>query len=231
MHAILGKRLKKKATASRDDPEAARRKERSERILVSEGIAINPDLPPLHFADDAAPRNKREVAYRVLCVLMTALKAERMEQTMVLRVIRQYGLASRFSPVEKEFIRNAEPADDEKKAFLWRYEAAWALLWALGYVPGLSTPNKTCEVKRAVACMRDHNTTTFIGNAKLRPLAQLLDQADLIERYHWSVTDAGLKNMELPAGLDADVVRERRYAFNWLLGYSDKEWDDIRADA
>ena len=210
-----------------NDPEAIKRKERSERILLSEGVPINSDLQLYQLSSDGQPRSDGDVAIRALCVLMTAMKAERMDQTMVLRVTRQYGLASHFSPIEKEFIRNAAPTAHEKTVFVWRYEAAWVLLWALGYIDGLSIPNQTCDVNRAVSCMRDRNTKLFVNDAKLRPQSQLLDQADLIYRYDWSMTDTDQNQRNMPADLKANVVNERRYALDWLVRYPDKGWDEV----
>jgi hypothetical protein len=59
---------------------------------------------------------------------------------------------------------------------------------------------------------------------------QILDQADLIYRYHWAVVDARVKGKQPPAGLDPGIVYERHYALNWLIRYSDQEWDDISTD-
>ena len=228
------------AAATRNDPEAIKRKKRSERILASEGVPINSALPSIQLSGETRPRSSEEVAMRALCVLMTAMKAERMDQTMVLRVIRQYGLAAHFTPVEKEFIRNATPTADENAAVSSKYEAAWVLkyeaasvlLWALGYIDALGIPDQTCDIVRAVACMRGRkNSQSFINDAKLRPLSQLLDQADLIFRYHWSVTDAEQNQRDVPAGLDANVVNQRLGALNWLIRHPDKEWDDFSVDS
>ena len=207
--------------------EAPSRKERSERILMSEGVPVNPALPPIGGSQDLAPRHKEEIAMRALCVLMTAIKAERMDQTMVLRVVRQYGLAGHFSPAEKEFIRNQEPPASQRTRFSWRYESAWALLWALGYVRNLSIPNSSRDVAFAVGSMRDRSTQGFIADAKLRPFDQILDQADLIYRYHWSLIDVALAKQGAPANLNPGIVYERHYALNWLIRHADQDWDDI----
>ena len=224
--------MTKTAAVKGDDPEAIRRKKRSERILVSERVPINTALALIQPTSDKRPRRIEEVAMRALCVLMTAMKAERMDQPMVLRVVRQYALAAHFTPVEKEFIRNATPTDDEKATLLSKYEAAWVLLWALGYIDALGIPNQTCDIGRAVACMRDRNNTqSFINDAKLRSLSQLLDQADLIFRYHWSVTDAEQNQRDMPAGLQANVVNQRLGALNWLIRNPNQEWDDFSVDS
>lgn len=57
-----------------------------------------------------------------------------------------------------------------------------------------------------------------------------LEQADLIYRYHWAVTDARVNAKDTPAGLDKGVVYERHCALNWLIGYMEQEWDEITTD-
>ena len=230
MDLITRKAVKQRHALGASDTAAVLRKQRSERILSSEAVPVNPDLPLLDVRDEVAPRDKDEVALRTLCVLMTAVKAERMDQSMVLRVVRQYGLAAHFSAEEKDFIRNPEPPDKQRSRFLWRYEAAWTLLWALGYVRMLSIPRDACDVAFAVSCMRDRNAQAFIADAKLRPFDQILDQADLIYRYHWSLIDATLAKRGTPVDLNAGIVYERHYALNWLKRHHDQDWDQVTTD-
>lgn len=78
--------------------------------------------------------------------------------------------------------------------------------------------------------MRDRDTEQFIKDAKLRPLNEILDQADLIYRYHWGVVNARLKKTKAPANLQGGVVKERHYMLNWLIGYQDQKWDEISTD-
>ncbi len=230
MDLIARKADKRHTPVGSSVPALIRRKERSERILSSEGVPVNPRLPLLEIGDDVGSRTKEEVALRTLCVLMTAIKAERMDQTMVLRVICQYGLAPHFSPREKDFIRSPEPSDQQRTRFSWRCEAAWTLLWALGYVRSLSLPSTTCDVAFAVSCMRDRGTQQFISDAKLRSFDQIVDQADLIYRYHWALIDAALAKRAAPAELNAAVVYERHYALNWLIRHRHQDWDEVTTD-
>lgn len=37
--------------------------------------------------------------------------------------------------------------------FLWKYEAYWTLLWALGFVEQLEYPDKICDVPLAVSLL------------------------------------------------------------------------------
>lgn len=78
--------------------------------------------------------------------------------------------------------------------------------------------------------MRERTAKTFVAEAKLRPLAELLDQTDRIYRYHWAVVNARVSGTAPPAGLEPGVVLERHYALNWIIGYMEQEWDEITTD-
>jgi hypothetical protein len=209
---------------------ARQRKRRSELIMLSKGVPIDPALPPMDCSVDLAPRRRQDIALRALCVLMTAIKADRMHQTMVLRVVRQYGLAAYFSPSEKNFIRELDPPNAAKMQFSWRYESAWVLLWALGYVEKLESPARRCDSDFAVGSMREKTRQSFIAEASLRPLEQILDQADLAYRYRCSLVQTATENGSPSVNLNAAIVFERHHAFNWLIRYSDRDWDEAAAD-
>lgn len=78
--------------------------------------------------------------------------------------------------------------------------------------------------------MSQKTAKAFVTDAQMRPLSAILDQADLIYRYHWAVVDARVTGRAAPAGLDGGIVLERHRALNWLIGYMDEEWDDISTD-
>jgi len=171
-----------------------------------------------------------EIAYRALALLTVALKGEGLEQPLVERLVKQYGLASHFTPKELAFVENAATSATEQTQFSWRYEAAWVLLWAMGYVDALAKPATICDVRKAVTVMKERTAEQFIAGVRIRPVAEVLDEADLIYRYHWAVVDARVKNNPLPVGLDPDVIQERHYALNWLIGHMDQGWDDVSTD-
>ncbi len=214
---------------ARKSEEALERKARSEVLLSREGLPINPYLPAIEAEPDRF-RSASEVAYRTLALLVAALKGEGLEQPIVDRLVQHYDLASCFTFKETAFVKSAEPSQSECTQFSWRYEAAWVLLWTLSYIEELERPSKICDVPKAVRIMKERSTAQFIAEAKLRPFAQVLDQADLIYRYHWAVVDARIKNKPSPAGLEPGVVQERHHALNWLLGYMHQDWDEVSTD-
>ncbi len=161
---------------------------------------------------------------------MVAVKGEGLEQPIVEKLARQYDLAPYFTPKEAAFIKNPASSEKDRTQFSLRYESAWVLLWALGYVEDLRQPSTICDVAKAVTLMKERTTAQFLADSKLRPLSQLLDEADLIYRYDWAVVDARIKGKPAPSGLDPGVVQERHYALNWLIGYMDQEWDDMSTD-
>lgn len=204
------------------------RKRSSMAQLQSEGIPAIEFLPVIEGEAQAQRRTTEEIAYRAMSLLVVAVKAEGLEQPLVDGVIKKYGLAGHFSPEERLFLENAEASEHDRTQFVWRYEAAYTLLWALGYVDKLEKPSTLCDPASIVSIMHVRTKQQFMADARLRPLPEILDQADLIYRYHWAVVDARLNERLPPSDLDPDVTMERHYALNWLI--QDVEWDDVRTD-
>jgi len=208
--------------------EASRRKARSEAIIGPAGILINPALPPIETEAEARIRSVEEVSYRMIALLVVATKGQ--GNDLYKEIVEDYGLLPHFTPKETAFI--LDPAPSERTCYLsvWRYEAAYVLLWALGYIDELGVPNDLCDVEMVFSSMLRRSSAGFMADAVLRTPGQILDEADLIYRYHWAVVHARINEEDDPPGLNTDVVEERHYALNWLIGYNGQEWDDISTD-
>lgn len=210
--------------------DAVARKARSEARLASEGVPINRNLPVIEGLAGIETRTREAVAWRAMALLVVAAKGEGVDQATVDRIVASYGLQAHFTPAEVAFIRDTSPSDHDRVQFSWRYEAAWTLLWSLGYVETLGKPTTLCDVPRAVGFLMERDASTFIADARPRSPSELLDEADLVYRYHWSVVDARLKGEGAPASLEPGVTMERHHALNWLIGYMDQAWDDVSTD-
>lgn len=206
------------------------RKLRSIAILKAENVPFAEQLPLIATENESVRRTTEEVATRAMALCIVAAKAEGLEQPVVDQLVKDFKLQSVLTPEEKEFIENREPSRHERVQLLWRFECYWVMLWALGFVEELDRPDHICDAKKAVSILLENGREGFLKKAQLRPQSELLDAADLIYRYHWAVVDARIENLEVPAGLDADVVMERHYALNWLIGYLNQEWDDVSTD-
>jgi hypothetical protein len=210
--------------------EALARKERSISVLRDSGIRFIEHLPAIESEKESRRRTANDVASRAMALCIVAVKGEGLEQEIIDKLVSQYQLANVFTPKEAVFIKELNPTQHDRTQFAWRYECYWVMLWALGYVDSLGTPDSICDVPKAVAFLRDNGRDGLLQKAKLRSQREILDAADLIYRYHWAVVNARVNGGDSPKGIDAGVVMERHYALNWLIGYMDQEWDDISTD-
>jgi len=210
--------------------EAIDRRLRSEAILRAEGVPLLASLPVIETAAEALKRSKEEVALRAQCLSLVAAKGEGLDQEIVERVLKSHELRPHLSPKELAFVLDKSPSQHDLVQFIWRHEAAWTLLWALGFVARLGKPDQICDVAFAAETVAGRTRSQFVEDSKLRPISDILDEADLIYRYHWAVVDARLKGQPMPAGLNPDVTLERHHALNWLIGYLEQAWDDVTTD-
>jgi hypothetical protein len=216
--------------AAAPSKEATGRKARSVERLKKEGVPVLDSLPFIEDSQEAKTRTKEEIAQRAIAVCLAAVKGEGVEQKVIDSLVTKFGADKFFTPEEAAFIKEPMPTQEDRIKFSWRYECFWVLLWSLGYVEKLERPAGICDVPKAVSFLRDRDTAQFIKDARLRPLNGILDEADVIYRYHWAVVSARLKGQEAPAKLEGGVVQERHYVLNWLIGYMDQAWDDISTD-
>lgn len=108
----------------------------------------------------------------------------------------------------------------------WKYESCWALLWALGLIDELKFPNEPMtddECQLAIDLVASNESLDeFLSKIKMRSLDEILDQADLIYRYHWACVDARINGKEVD--LFESVVMERRAGLDWLFK-ENADWD------
>ncbi len=219
------------ARAVNDSAEAFARKKRSEALLKAKNVPVNPHLPLIEDAVAVTVRSAEAVTQRALALMLVAVKGEGLEDAIVQRVMADYGIAPFLTPKETAFIQNPEPDQQSRVNFCWRYEGLATLLWALGYQAELAFPDKICDVAGMVTLIRERESyVNLLAGAQARSVEELLDQADLIYRLDWAVVDARLKRLPTPGDMEAGVVYERHYALNWLIGFQDQEWDDVRTD-
>jgi hypothetical protein len=206
------------------------RKRRSDARLRGEGVPVNLWLPVIESEADTALPSVEEVAMRGVAALVVAARASGMPQEQVNALVREYRLDDWFSPDERAFMAQAEPPAEERGIRRWRFEAANVLFWALGFVGHLGAPTAQCDPRALVALVQGQSRAALLAAARPRPVAEVLDEADLIYRYRWALVDARIKDAAAPAGLDDDVAMERHHAFNWLVQHADTDWDDISFD-
>jgi hypothetical protein len=211
--------------------DAQERKARNARRISEHGVKVPDALPPIASEVEVEPRPAREVALRAMSLFLVAVRAEivvsrRGPSIEELKDRFPLGAAS-LSPLEAEFLAEAEPDEKQIPPFSWRYESLLTLQWALGMTPELPSAGKTCDVPSLARRMIRADSERFAENAALRPVNEILDALDLHYRLHWAVRQARQDRKPIPGGIDGGVVYERHYALNWLIRFGDAEWDEV----
>lgn len=209
---------------------AKERRERTGGRLATLGLATPDSLPTTLADEEALLRDPQEVARRAMALMGVALRSEGVEQPKVARFLQQRGMVKSLSPAELAFLKLASPDEAQMRKLTWRYEALWTLLWALGHIERLGPPGVQCNAKFAVKLLNEMPLEQFLGQARLRPSAEILDELDFYYRAHWHAVNATQAGKPPHRDLDPDVIYERHYALNWLTNYMYQAWDDVQTD-
>lgn len=211
------------------DGEAEARKARSIAQLTREGVPVLESLPVIATEAQSTRRPLQEVVGRAAALIVVSVTGETGKAELAQSLIEQFGARAFLSPAEAAFV--ADPlADPQRRTnFAWRYEGLSVMLWALGLAE-LSRPDRIADVPALARLLKGSSQNGLLRDGRLRSQAEILDATDLHYRYDWAVVQARVDGLPAPAGLDPDVVYERHYALNWLIGYAGQPWDGISTD-
>ena len=114
----------------------------------------------------------------------------------------------------------------------WTYEAANALLWALGLLDNVESADcpedVELELNKVFDLINSYDSfNDFISACNLRTETDLQDAFQLYWYYHWNIRDGQIFG-SIPDSISLDVVIERRRALEWLLYSAEGEngdWD------
>jgi Domain of unknown function (DUF4272) len=204
------------------------RKQWMEGIIEEQGIPVNRHLPPIESEAEVQIRSSKEIAERLIALVVVAAKGEGIDQESLDEFVAEKQASAFFSPAEAAFMADPNPSDHDRLQFSWRYESAWVMFWALQYIETpLQFPDTMCDVPLLVSTVKETDDLSAKGRHVTN---NILNEADLIYRYHWAVRQASIDGKESPGGLHPGIVMERHQALNWLICYCDAEWDDVGTD-
>ncbi|AWL28159.1 DUF4272 domain-containing protein [Acinetobacter defluvii] len=208
------------------------RKEQSIEILKQRNIPYIDWLPVIESAEEILSRSAESIAKRAIACLWVIQVACDIDngrydheiKDYVINVLRKMQALDALTEKEKAILYE-EVSQQDVINMIWKYEAYWVLLWALGIVDELNYPENIVDCDFATQAVVSVSTfEEFMKKVKLREIEEILDQADLIYRYDWACVNARLKQQQAPAQLNSSVVVERHGALNWLI-QSDSYWD------
>ena len=211
---------KRSAGVARIGKTAQERKDISIEILKSQGVPYIDHLPLVYETGEVAPREKDEVIARAICSFAAIMCACTIKDNGELTdedkqgakdfLDNRFGCIDKLTRMERRVIEG-EASCDEAVNMSWKYESLWALMWAMGLVKKLDFPKDTCDCDFVMKTFSDD----FSERVKMRGTDEILQALDLIYRYHWACVNARVNGTK-SAGLDEEVVMERRGGLEWL---------------
>jgi hypothetical protein len=198
------------------EPEAYERKLRNEKILEQFNIPYNKSLPVIETSKTVQLRSKDEIINRILALELTISVADDLQASVARR---QYDyILPYLSPKERILVFEDEIPEKDAHEVMFRLTALDALFWAIGLTDEL-------PMHAMVGCQNEFEfDNNKLEQCTLRPVEEILNEADLAYRTHWVAVDARINGFKSPH-VDGDVTYERLYALNWLI--RNEPWDQV----
>jgi hypothetical protein len=201
------------------------RKRASEEFLKQRGVPINPDLPIYESEAQVRAATPEQVAWRACVVSGLVGRALGASRKATSAYFESQGLFAHASAREAAAVRAWWWNAKEKNERGCQVEGLGELAWVLCLIP---RPDhfQFCPGNLVNFLPRAHEPVRpFVQRAQMRPIGELLDEADLLYRMHWAARDAWLTGQDPPNGLPYYVTEERFRAINWVLE-SDVTWEE-----
>jgi hypothetical protein len=209
--------------------EQKNRREKTETFLRLYDIPVNQGLPPVATESETKLRSLKEIIDRVYALLVIALKGEGIESEYLKKLVQDKNITA-FSPKERHIYQSEQLNESARVYATWRYESLYALLWVLGKVDDLKYPSDICDVQKIVDLVFHPSREEFEKAVNLRYKSVILDELDKAYRMNWACVNARIKGQTVAGKLDAGIVYERHYCFNWLTNYQNQDWDNVQTN-
>ena len=208
-------------------PDSVERQDRSIDRLQAMGYEV-PIFLPIASAHEVRLRTLEQVATRAQILYFTAYSAvpNGIDRAVALKQLAPR--VDKLSDNERAYFESVEPGQQEAVNMAWRFEALWVLMWALQLVDDLGPLDAPQVVAEMDDILEKAGGISNLGvDAKLRPVGEILDQADFILRAHWVQRQAARPDSGIETDWTPGVIMERHHALNWLIGFQRSSWDDV----
>lgn len=187
------------------------------------------DSPDEELED--VPRGADEIARRTLVLSAVIACAYGADKRATGEWFTSQSLWADVSLEERGFL-TGEPTPQEQIDMTWRVEALVPLLWALRKIDSMPSLAQQFDPTEAIKKLvfPPAPIAPFVATAILRSEAEIRSEYEKVYDAHWRVRDAQLFGKPPPLDVNASVVRERHYAFNWIIGYGNQTWDEVTTD-
>ena len=201
-------------------------KEHSHEFLRRHSVPINEALPLIETMDELSPQEASSVAMRIVVLNHVIGIGFGGDARRLKGLLEEFGLFAHASRREQDLLSRTDHTPQEKVNATWLVECVQSLSWCLGLV-GLD-PFRHCDDDLASHFPKPFaDPRDFIASARLRPLDEIFQQADLHYRLHWASRNARL--MHQRCSVSEGLISERRKALDWVIGV-EADWDKIPLD-
>lgn len=213
--------------------ERVKRKEKNEIFIKKKNIKINQSLPCIEAASDIKLRSPIEIGRRMVILMALRLVAyEKKESSEITEYLKKYKFWDDVTYKERQFL--AEPTEEQKCSFSWEIESVYILMWAVKKLDIINFPDDMCEIDEINLDMffleELNDPSNFIASiTSTRTEDDILDMNDLYYRLDWACVNASLSGAQVE-GLNHRVVYLRHFVLNWLINYSNQDWDNVTCD-
>ena len=195
-------------------------------------ISSEADLSPIADYSQPYARTAREVAVRAVILQGVTAVACEVDALPIIEWFQEQEIWSDVTSQERTFILGSAHTESEQHRFRWKQEAQWTLLWMICRVESLGLPTRCCDTRRLVdeiiPALGD-DLQSFITQSEMRSPGALLAEDDRTYNLWCYAIAAQRRGERLPSDLNLGVLRERRYAFEWMDGNQD--WDEVTCDS
>jgi len=200
-------------------------KSKNTEYLGSIGIDVPEHLPNIENLDEVKPRTAQDIAGRLSAMAYVIGLGFDAKGNELLEQLNKFDLMSYVSAYETGLLNQDIIGDQDKINMSWLTECAQALAWCIGLVD--LDHFKHCDDDLAHKIPFKTDPQEFIQKARLRPIAEIQEQSDLLYRMHWYARNCGLNGQECE--LSRGIVSERRKAIDWAYGV-EEDWDEVPMD-
>jgi hypothetical protein len=172
-------------------------------------------------------RSPQEVARRALGVFSVVGLALGAPKNEVVEWLQEQQLFETLTSSERRFIDAAKPSEQARINAGWLSERLIVLCWALCHVEQLPATDEQCdtgELQGNLPPFAETSVEDFIGRSTVRPDRQLLEMADTLHGWYREAEDRKTTGAPGQMPVDIEILQERCYAINWLIGFDDVPW-------
>lgn len=189
-------------------------------------IPINEHLPLLEPIDQFRPQSAEAVARRVVILSYIMGIGFGQPGAKLRKPLEEFGLMDDVSADERRLLLAKSYTRQETIDAQWKMENIQAFGWCLGLTE--LDPLQRSDGSVAAHLPRPFgNPSAFIDGAALRPVSEIMQEADFYYRLHWAARNAELHGEE--SAIELSVIQERRKALDWTLGV-ESDWDEMPMD-